>query len=505
MNVAIVGAGFSGIAMAIALKREGIDEITVYERADDVGGVWFHNTYPGAACDVPSYMYSYSFEQRRDWSQPCSPQQEILDYLRSTARRYGIAEHVRTRTEIVDASFDERTLRWTLTSADDERFEADVLVLACGQLSRPAWPRIEGAADFTGRAFHSAEWDHEHSLAGRRVAVIGTGASAIQFVPAIAEQAADLLVYQRTPAYMMPRRNRPYPRWMRAVIRHLPGVQSARRYGMWLFMESWIAGLTRVAPIKSALRAFSTSYLRVHVRDRELRRKLTPDYEFGCKRILFSSYWYPALQRDNVELITDQIARVTKRGIVTADGREREVDTIIYGTGFRANDFVAPMNVLGRTGRSLNEAWRDGAEAHLGITVAGFPNMFLLYGPNTNLGVGSIIVMIEAQVRHVVDALRLRGREQRAAIEVRPDVQRASGEAVQRRLSDSVWTACASWYRVGGTGRVTNNWPGQMVEYVRRAQRARPEDYMLLAPVDGTRDAALADSTPDAAPEAAAV
>jgi cation diffusion facilitator CzcD-associated flavoprotein CzcO len=264
---------------------------------------------------------------------------------------------------------------------------------------------------------------------------------------------------------------------------------------MWLFTESWIAGLTRLAPLKWAFRAFSTSYLRVHVRDRELRRKLTPDYEFGCKRILFSSYWYPALQRDNVELVTDQIARITERGIVTADGREREVDTIIYGTGFRANDFVAPMNVLGRARRSLNEAWRDGAEAHLGITVAGFPNMFLLYGPNTNLGVGSIIVMIEAQVRHVVDALRLRGDQQRAAIEVRADVQRASGEHVQCRLRDSVWTACESWYRLGGTGRVTNNWPGHMVEYVRATRRAHPEDYMLLAPAHGT---------PVAAPEAAA-
>jgi cation diffusion facilitator CzcD-associated flavoprotein CzcO len=494
MKVAIVGAGFSGIAMAIALGREGIDELTLYERADEVGGVWFHNTYPGAACDVPSYMYSYSFEQRRDWSQPCSPQQEILDYLRSTARKYGIAQHVRTRTEIADASFDERTLRWTLTSVEGERFEADVLVLACGQLSRPAWPRIEGAADFAGHAFHSAEWDHAHSLSGRRVAVIGTGASAIQFIPEVAKQAAELHVYQRTSPYMMPRRNRPYARWMRAAIRHLPGVQAARRYGMWLFMESWIASLTRLAPLKWAFRAFSTSYLRVHVRDRELRRKLTPDYPFGCKRILFSSYWYPALQRDNVELVTDRIARITERGVVTADGREREVDTIVYGTGFRANDFVAPMNVVGRDGRSLNEEWRDGAEAHLGITVAGFPNMFLLYGPNTNLGVGSIIVMIEAQVRHVVDALRLRGHRRRAAIEVRPDVQRASGEQVQRRLRDSVWTACESWYRVGGTGRVTNNWPGQMAEYVRATRRARPEDYLVLTAAQGT---------PNAVPEAA--
>jgi cation diffusion facilitator CzcD-associated flavoprotein CzcO len=222
-------------------------------------------------------------------------------------------------------------------------------------------------------------------------------------LPEVGKQAAELHVYQRTPAYMLPRRNRPYPRWIRAAIRHLPGVQAARRYGMWLFMESFIAGLTRLAPIKWALRAWSTSFLRIHVRDRELRRKLTPDCKFGCKRILFSSYWYPALRRDNVELVTEQIARITERGIVTADGREREVDTIIYGTGFRANDFVAPMNVLGRARRSLNGAWRDGAEAHLGITVAGFPNMFLLYGPNTNLGVGSIIVMIEAQVRHVVE------------------------------------------------------------------------------------------------------
>jgi cation diffusion facilitator CzcD-associated flavoprotein CzcO len=476
VKVAIVGAGFSGIAMAIALKRDGLADFEIYERAESLGGVWHHNTYPGATCDVPSYLYSYSFAQRRDWSAPCSPQPEILDYLRTTAARHGVADHVRTGCEIASATFDEQRARWTLQSAAGERFEADALVLACGQLSRPAWPSIPGMEDFAGPSFHSAEWDHDIDLRGKRVAVIGTGASAIQFVPPVAEQAAHMDVYQRTAPYMLPRRNPAYRSWVRALIARTPGAQTLRRVGMWVFMESFILALTRVAALAWVLRTWSTTFIRAQVRDPELRRKVTPDYPFGCKRILFSSSYLPALQRDNVELVTDQIERISEHGVVSQDGHERATDCIIYGTGFQANKFVAPMEVSGLGGQTLERAWSRGAEAHLGVTVAGFPGMFVLYGPNTNLGVGSIITMIEAQVGYAIDALRATRRLGVAALEVRPEVQSASSARVQERLHGSVWTTCENWYRTE-SGRVTNNWPGYMIEYVRATRRVKLDEY----------------------------
>ncbi len=481
MRVAIVGAGFSGIAMAIALRRAGIEDFELYERAEDLGGVWQQNTYPGATCDVPSYLYSYSFAQRRDWSRPCSPQREILDYLHDTATRHGVADRVRTGCEIADAEFDAERARWTLTSTAGECFQADAMVLACGQLSRPAWPSIPGRQEFAGHSFHSAEWDHDYDLEGKRVAVIGTGASAIQFVPPIAERVVRLDVYQRTAPYMLPRRNPGYPGWVRGLIERVPGVQALRRLGMWLVMETFITGLTRVPPLGWALRAWSTTFMRSQLRDPELRRRVWPDYPFGCKRILFSSTYLPTLARANVELVSDPLAHISERGVVSEDGREREVDCIIYGTGFKANEFVAPMRVAGLEGRTLEQAWGGGAEAHLGVTVSGFPGMFLLYGPNTNLGVGSIIVMIEAQVGYVLQALRGAARLGAASLDVRPEVQAASSARLQRRLGGSVWTACRSWYR-NESGRVTNNWPGHMIEYVRATRRLRPEEYRAVRP-----------------------
>ncbi|HST54527.1 MAG TPA: NAD(P)/FAD-dependent oxidoreductase [Solirubrobacteraceae bacterium] len=482
MRVAIVGAGFSGIAMGIALRREGIEDFSIFERAPDIGGVWLHNTYPGAACDVPSYLYSYSYAQRRDWTRPCSPQAEILDYLHDTAREHGVAEKVRTDTEIARADFDESANRWTLETLAGERITADALILACGQLSRPAWPDIPGRDEFAGPSFHSAEWEDEHDLRGRRVAVIGTGASAIQFVPPLAEQVAQLDVYQRSPPWMLPRRNPGYPGWARALIRRVPGLQALRRKGMLAFMESGIVGQTRIPALSLLLRAWSSAFMRRQVRNPELRRQIWPDYPIGCKRVLFSSAYLPALQRPNVELVSERIARITARGVLMADGREREVDCIVYGTGFKTHQFVAPMEVAGVGARTLEHAWADGAEAHLGLSVAGFPNMFLLYGPNTNLGFGSIIVMIEAQVGYVIDALRTLRRTGADALDLRPEVQAASAAAVQQRLRNSVWMGCQSWYRQESDGKVTNNWPGQMLEYVRATRRLRAEEYRLVYP-----------------------
>jgi cation diffusion facilitator CzcD-associated flavoprotein CzcO len=483
MRVAIVGAGFSGIAMAIALRREGIEDFTLFERAEDLGGVWHHNTYPGAACDVPSYLYSYSYEQRRDWSQPCSPQAEILDYLHETARKHSLLDRVRTGAEVERADFDEATARWTLRTKAGESYEADALVLACGQLSRPRWPAIPGMDDFAGHSFHSAEWDHGYDLAGKRVAVIGTGASAVQFVPPVAERAAHVDVYQRSAPWMLPRDNSPYPSAFRRLVERVPWLQAVRRYGMWAFMETFVFGITRLRPLAWLFRTWSTLFMRSQLKDPEVRRMAWPDYPFGCKRILFSSDYLPALQRPDVELVTESIERLTPAGVVTADGRERPADCVVYGTGFRSGDFVMPMEVSGAGGRTLEEAWAGGAEAHLGISVAGFPNMFVLYGPNTNLGVGSIIVMIEAQVGYAIDAIR-RSRRAGAALDVRPEVQAGSAARVQERLRDSVWAGCRNWYRDEGTGRVVNNWPGLMVEYVRATRALRPEEFREVRPLE---------------------
>jgi len=485
MRVAIVGAGFSGIGMGASLQRSG-HEYAIFERADDLGGVWQHNTYPGACCDVPSYVYSYSWAQRRDWSRPCSPQGEIKDYLREVATEERVIGKIRFGTEVTEARWDPARLKWVLTLGPGgaETYEADALVLGCGQLSRPSWPEIPGAQAFAGHAFHSAQWDHDHDLTGERVAVIGTGASAIQFIPEIAQRVAHLDVYQRSAPYVLPRRNLTYAQPIRELLRRIPGVQRLRRYGMCGVMECITFGFTRSRAANALTRAWSTSFMRVQLGgDRELRRRARPDYPFGCKRVLFSSYYLPALRRGNVELVSDKIDRITSTGVVTLDGTERRADTIIWGTGFQTNEFVVPMRVFGADGTELQQSWRDGAQAHRGISVSGYPNLFLLYGPNTNLGAGSIIVMLEAQIRYVSRALELFGEGR--ALDVRPDAQRRYAEDVQRRLDDTVWTGCHNWYRRDGDGRIVNNWPGFVAEYVRDTRHVDAADYEVLAPERG--------------------
>lgn len=492
----IVGAGYSGLAMAVGLRQAGQDDFVILEQEGDVGGVWRDNTYPGAACDVPSYLYSLSTDQRKDWSRPCSPQPEIHAYLRDVARHHRLSERVRTGITVERASWDEDALAWSVQLRGGEALTCAALVLACGQLSAPAFPSIEGQDTFAGQSFHSARWDHSVPLQGRRVAVVGTGASAAQFVPPVAEAADHLDVYQRTANWILPRRNRPYAGWARRAIERVPGLQALRRLGMWTFMETGIAGQTRMPVIRLGLRAWSTWHMRRQVQDPALRAKLFPDYPIGCKRVLFSSAFLPALTRPDVDVVTESIARITPTGVVVRepDGTERErpADVLIYGTGFRTHDFVAPMEVAGTGGRTLAEAWAGGAEAHLGITVSGFPNLFLLYGPNTNLGFGSIIVMIEAQVRYVLSALRALRSTGTAALELRPEVQRVSTERVQERLRESVWSSCRSWYRQGPDGRIVNNWPGQMTEYQRDTRQIDLGEYRALgrlADVVGTAGA----------------
>jgi cation diffusion facilitator CzcD-associated flavoprotein CzcO len=479
-EVVIVGAGFGGIAAAIELRRHGITGVTILERAPDLGGTWFYNSYPGAACDVPSHLYSFSFAQRRDWSRLCSPQAEIHAYLHDVARRYGVDRLVRTNTNVSSCSWDGDRCRWSVETTAGAIHEADAVILATGQLDQPARPALTGIDTFTGHSFHSAEWDHSYRLAGKRVGVIGTGASAVQFVPEIARVVEHLSVFQRSGNWFMPRRNRRYNNTIKRGIERLPGLQALRRRFVFEYTESLTLAIRHPNGFGRIARARSEAFMRSQLKDPVIRAKAWPDYTFGCKRILFSSHYLPALQRANVELITDAITEVTPTGVLTATGQAHELDCIIWATGFRTTDFMFPMRVTGSGGVELHEYWSGGAHAHLGMCVPGFPNMFVMYGPNTNTSGGSIIVYLEAQAAYIRQALgQLRSRSA-VAIEVRPEVEAASDRALQARFAGTAWTQCASWYR-DENGRIVTNWPGYMREYLAQTRELDAGEYRFVA------------------------
>ncbi|MCK2217597.1 NAD(P)/FAD-dependent oxidoreductase [Actinomadura sp. ATCC 31491] len=481
-KVAIIGAGFGGLCMAIRLERAGIRSYTVFEKADDLGGTWRDNSYPGAGCDIPSHLYSYSFEKYASWTRRYPGQPEILGYLSHCADKYDVRRKIRFGTEVRRAAFDGRHWRLTTTHGEEgeqtEPTEAtesfDMMVVSVGQLNRPHLPEIPGMSDFAGTSFHSARWNHDHDLTGRQVAVIGTGSSAAQLIPPVAAQAGRLHVFQRTPNWVIPKPDAAFGPLTRLALHYVPGLQRAYREAVYRYGEAtlypalaqgWSAGLLR----KQALR-----HLREQVPDPVLRAKLTPDYPIGCKRVVIDSRFYPALTRDNVDVITDKIVRITPRGVETTEGL-REVDTIVYATGFRSTEFLAPMEVTGRGGRSLSERWARGAEAYLGISVPEFPNMFLLYGPNTNLGHNSIIFMLECQVNHIMACLpRVAGQ---GPIEVRPEVMAAWTRRLDAAMDRMVWgSGCQSWYKTA-EGRVTNNWPGPTPLYRRLTARPPGDAY----------------------------
>ncbi len=479
-RVLIIGAGFGGIAAAIELRKNGFEDVTVLEKAAALGGTWFYNRYPECACDVPSHLYSFSFAQRRDWSRICSPRAEILRYLQDVAHEHGVERLVVGETEIAECAWQQDRRRWVAISTDGRRFDADALIVATGQLHRPAIPQLQGAERFAGETFHSSRWPAGFDARGKRVAVIGTGASAVQFIPQLAATAERLYVFQRSPNWFLPRRNRAYPALLKTAFRCVPGLQACRRRFIYWYAETLTAMIRHPRTLGRIGRAYSSAFMRLQLKDPELRRRAWPTYPFGCKRVLFSSHYLPALARPCVELITERVSRLTPRTVVSADGAERELDVLIYATGFRANEFMAPMEVRGRDGRTLAGAWATGAHAHLGITVPGFPSMFLVYGPNTNTSGGSIIFYEEAQARYIRQALELlRGR--RAAIEVRPEVEAASDRELQARFQGTAWAACESWYREHGDGRIVANWPGHMREYQRRVAKLEQSEY-LFAP-----------------------
>jgi cation diffusion facilitator CzcD-associated flavoprotein CzcO len=478
-SVVIIGAGFGGIATAIELQRHGFAEVTLLDQAPALGGTWFYNNYPGAACDVPSHLYSLSYAQRRDWSRLCSPQEEILAYINEVARDYGIDRRFEPNTRVTACRWSDEDRVWTVTAEDGRSWSAGAIVIATGQLNQPSVPRIEGTDAFTGHSFHSARWDHDYDLRGKRVAVIGTGASAVQFVPEIAEQAAALTVFQRSGNWFLPRRNRPYPALVRALVKHVPGLQAYRRSFVFNYGESLTAMIRNPRTLGLIGRAKSTWFMRRQLRDPEVRRKAWPDYTFGCKRVLFSSRYLPALQRPNVELVTDAVQRLTASGVVTADGTERSVDCVIWGTGFRTTDFMLPMEVTGTGGRSLRDLWSGGAHAHNGVIVPGFPSMFLIYGPNTNTSGGSIVFYEETQAGYIRQALQHVRARGAAAIDVRAEVEAASDRAVQAAFAGTAWTQCDSWYR-DEQGRIVTNWPTYMHSYAMALRELDPAEFEFV-------------------------
>lgn len=487
-RVVIVGAGFGGIGLAIGLRDDGA-QVTVLERQDGVGGTWRANTYPGAACDVPSHLYSFSFAPKQDWSRVYAPQSEILAYLEEVVDDHGIRSLVRTGVEVTAATWDGATCTWAVVLDTGETLTCDVLVAATGQLSRPLVPDVPGLDAFPGPVLHSATWDHDVDLRGARVAVVGSGASAIQFLPPVAEAAAHTTLFQRTPPWVLARRDRAFRPLERALFERVPGVRQVYRFCIWAWKEaSWFA-FRDGNPANRLLRRLAELRLRQRVDDPGLRDRLRPDFTPGCKRILVSNDWYAALQRDDVTVVDAGIVAVDHDTVVGGDGSRAAVDAVLLGTGFEASDLLAPMRITGRDGRDLHAAWRDGAAAYLGLSVSGFPNLFVLYGPNTNLAHNSIIFMLESQFRYVRDAVRHHRRGRADAFDVRADVQHRFTATIEHRLEDLVWDAgCTSWY-LTGTGRNTLNWPGLTIEYRHRTRRFDPAVHERLhacAPADRT-------------------
>jgi cation diffusion facilitator CzcD-associated flavoprotein CzcO len=480
VDIAIIGAGFSGLGMAMRLRQRGSEDFLVLDRHDDVGGTWWANTYPGCACDVPSHLYSFSFEPNPEWSETYSPQAEIRAYLQRCAREHDLYRSIRLGTTVTDAEWDDDDGRWTLQTSGGP-VSARVLIAGMGPLTEPKIPELPGLDRFEGKVFHSARWDHGHDLTGERVAAIGTGASAIQFVPAIRPRVARLHVFQRSAPWVMPHPGRRITSAERRLYRALPAAQKAVRAGTYAGRELFVLGFVKNPRLMRVAEAIARRHMRAQISDPALIEKVTPDYTIGCKRILPSNRWYPALARPNVELHTGGVSEVRERSVVAGDGSEHEVDTIIFGTGFQVTDMPLGDWVRGREGKRLADVWRGSPRAHLGSTIAGFPNLFLLLGPNTGLGHSSMVYMIESQISHVLDALHVMQRRGAAIAEVTPEAQEAYNRELDARMEDTVWnTGCASWY-IDATGRNATLWPDWTWRFRRRSRRFDPADHTLLA------------------------
>lgn len=474
-RVAIIGAGFGGIAAAVALRRKGIDDIVIIERSDGVGGTWRQNTYPGAACDIQSHLYSFSFAPNRRWTRTYAYQPEILSYLESVADRFDLRRHLMLGTSVQKLVWSERQKHWDIGLADGRSLVADAVVSAVGLFGAARYPDIEGIAEFSGELMHTSQWDAGVDLTGKRVAVVGTGASGVQVIPEVAAIAEQLTVFQRTPPWMVPKEDRPYSPDELTRFRRIPWAALRERWRLWKLQHDNTA-LTPDHPRMAVVQELSENFLRRHVEDDAMRDALTPRYPFRCKRVLLGEKYYLALQHPHVDLVTDPIRRITESAVVTETGRVVEVDAIIFATGFETSSYLSGIEVVGLGGESLHDRWGLDPQAYLGVAVSGFPNFFMLYGPNTNQGANSIIYVLEAGARLVASAIcRLAGR--RGYLDVRPDVEQRYNEQISADLEQTVWTQCDSYYR-SPTGRIVTQWPHSELDYAKATWRIRSRDWL---------------------------
>ncbi|MEU3348702.1 NAD(P)/FAD-dependent oxidoreductase [Streptomyces sp. NPDC006700] len=483
VRVAVIGSGFGGLGAAVRLRREGITDFVVLERAGSVGGTWRDNSYPGCACDVPSHLYSFSFAPNPDWPRTFSGQEHIRAYLEHVTDVFGLRPHLRLNSEVTRMTWDGERLRWDI-EATGGNLSADVVVSATGPLSEPRIPDIPGLDSFPGKVFHSARWDHGYDLTGKRIAVVGTGASAIQIVPSVQPEAARLTLFQRTPPWVMPRVDREISGAERRMHRALPLTAQLRRGLLWGIRELQVQAFTRHPGQLGFVERLAKANMARAVKDPDLRARLTPDYRIGCKRILLSSTYYPALAQDNVDVVASGLSEVRGSTAVAADGTEAEVDAIVFGTGFHVTDMPIAERIVGADSRTLAESWKDGMAALRGASAAGFPNLVTIIGPNTGLGNSSMILMIESQLNYLADYLRqlcvLGGR---AALDARPSAVNAWNRKVQERMKRTVWNTggCTSWYLDAG-GRNTTVWPGTTTEFRQATRRVDLAEYQILRP-----------------------
>lgn len=481
-EIVIIGTGFAGLGLGVKLRELGIEDFVILEQANGVGGTWRANTYPGAACDVQSHLYSFSFEPNPRWSRMFAEQGEILEYLEHVADKYDIRRHIKFGCSVVSATWNDRRAVWTVTLADGRSLTCKALVAGTGGLSRPALPSIPGKEHFRGDMFHTAEWRHDVDLSDKRVAIIGTGASAIQVLPALAGKVKSIKLFQRTPPWIMPKPDRAISALEKKLFETVPASQQLFRTAIYWMLESRVLGFVVRPAVMEQAKKLALRYLNAQVRDPVLRAKLTPDYAVGCKRVLMSNDYFEALQRDDVELVTDGIAELRERSIATRDGKDHEVDVVVFATGFQVGDFLAaPFEICGRNGLDLNDAWRNGAEAYLGTSIAGFPNFFTISGPNTGLGHTSMVFMIEAQIQYISDCLRTMREQKLAAVDVKKEVQDRFNRKLHARMAKTIWATggCKSWYQ-NSAGKNTALWPGSTIDFRKRTARFDATKYEIL-------------------------
>lgn len=488
-DVVILGAGFAGLCMAIKLKEAGITSFIILEKASDVGGTWRENSYPGCACDVQSHLYSFSFEGNPDWSQSYAGWQEIQNYILRCTDKHHLRTSIHFNSDINEATFDETEARWHIRTSHGTTYRAKSFVMGSGPLHVPSIPEIKGLDSFKGRVFHSAQWDHDYDLKGKNLVSIGTGGSAIQYIPEIAPLAKRLYVFQRTPAWVLPRNERRYSTLQKQLFKRIPLLRKLHRGRLYLSNEMRVLPIYHPAMAKSLSR-FAKWYIKSSLNDASLVEKMTPDYTIGCKRVLISNKYYPAFNRDNVELVTEGIAEIKEHSIVTQDGTERPIDAIILGTGFVTDPrkYMQNFTITGLNGQTLMNQWKDGAESYLGINVTGFPNFFQLVGPNTALGHNSVIFMIECQVHYVIESLKLLKKKNARYMNLREDALKSYNIEISEGLKNTVWdSGCNSWY-TQEDGKNVTLWPGTTIKYHARTRRVNTDHYHWHEADDGNTE-----------------